>query len=120
MEYVRTVDFAAFPAGERGEQRLVGREYGAQGCNIRCIQVPLGGGSPAGRHSHVFEQIYYIISGTMDLEIAGEQLTAGPGSTVFIPAGVPHRNWNGGTNVVVHLALMVPEPEPGQPISQPA
>ena len=38
-----------------------------------------------------------ILGGTMSLEIEGQPYTAGPGTLVVFPAGVPHRNWNGGT-----------------------
>lgn len=123
MEYLRQVDFAAFAAAgaqERLTQGLLDRESGGKECTINCVRVPPGGGSPAGRHTHVFEQIYYIVSGTMDLEIGGQQFKAGPGTLVYLPVGVPHRNWNGGTEQVVHLAMMVPSPAPGQPIAIPA
>ncbi len=118
MEYVHQINFGGFKLDERSEQLLHGREIGGQGCNIRCIQVPPGGGSPAGRHVHTFEQIYYIISGVMDLEVDGKEFKVGPGSLVYLPLGVPHRNWNGSNEPVVHLALMVPEPAPGEPISR--
>ena len=118
MEHVRQIDLAAFKPGERGEQLLHGRESGGAGCNIRCIQVPPGGGSPAGRHVHTFEQIYYIISGEMEIEIESKEFKAGPGCLIYLPLGVPHRNWNAGTEPVIHLALMVPEPAPGEPIAR--
>lgn len=118
MEYIRPIDFKAFPTGERAAQLLAGRETGATACSVRCIQVPPGSGSPDGRHTHVFEKFFYIISGTMDLEIDGREYKAGPGAVVYVPGGVPHRNWNGGTETVLHLAVFMPEPEPGQPVAQ--
>lgn len=122
MEYVRQVDFAAFAAAgpsQRGTQTLLDPASGASHCTIHCIQTPAGGGSPAGRHSHAVDQIYYILSGTMTLEIAGQEYEAGPGALVVMPAGVPHRNWNASAEPVVHLAFNVPLPDPTQPFAVP-
>ncbi|MCX6021944.1 MAG: cupin domain-containing protein [Chloroflexi bacterium] len=117
MEYLQPVDFAAFIAepGARKEQSLLSIET----AGIRMLHVPPGGGSPAGRHKHRVEQIFYIISGVMDFEIDGDLCQAGPGTLVHLPKGVPHRNWNGGTEPVVHLALWVPNLEPGETVAIP-
>ena len=70
-------------------------------------------------HTHVVDQIFYILSGTMSLEIEGTAYEAGPGTLVFFPAGVPHRNWNGGAEPTVHLAINVPMPDPKVPFAIP-
>ena len=44
-----------------------------------------------------YHQVFYILSGTMSLQIEGTEYQAGPGTLVFFPAGVPHRNWNAGS-----------------------
>jgi mannose-6-phosphate isomerase-like protein (cupin superfamily) len=121
VEYVRYVDFdgLAAQAPARATQFLLDHDNGAKtgACIVRCMNVPPGEGSPAGMHIHHFEQIYYILSGVMDMEIAGKLMQAGPNSVVYIPAEVPHKNWNGGKEAVVHLALLTPAPAPGDPIS---
>jgi mannose-6-phosphate isomerase-like protein (cupin superfamily) len=122
MEYVRTVDAAALAkAGpdERVSQWLLDHTSGGQHCSINWIKTPAGGGSPAGMHTHVVDQIFYILSGTMSLEIEGRQYEAGPGSLVVFPAGVPHRNWNGGSEPTVHLAINAPLPDPNVPFAHP-
>jgi len=111
MEYVRQVDFASVDkAGpnDRFSQALFDHKSGAQTCTINYIKTPAGGGSPAGMHTHKVDQIFYILSGTMSLEIEGKEYQAGPGSLVVFPAGVPHRNWNGGGEPTVHLAFNTP------------
>lgn len=123
MDYIRTIDFAALAAAgpnERVDQALLVAENGATACRIRCIKTPPGGGSPEGLHTHAGEQIFYIVSGVMNLTVAGEEFTAGPGALVVFPAGVPHRNWNGGTEPTVHLAIDVPLPDPSLPFARPA
>lgn len=123
MEYLRQVDFAMFAAagpGERPIQSLLDIDSGSERCRIRYIQQPPGGRSPSGRHTHVEEQIYYIVSGTMDFEIERKFYQAGPGTLVVLPAGVPHENWNSGSEPVAHLTIDVPAPDPAQTFAIPA
>jgi quercetin dioxygenase-like cupin family protein len=121
MEYVRTVDpaaVAATPAGERFSQWLLNHESGARTCSVNYIVTPAGGGSPAGTHVHAVDQIFYILGGVMNLEIEGSEYLAPAGSLVVFPAGVPHRNWNGGTEPTIHLAFNTPLPDPKVPFAQ--
>jgi mannose-6-phosphate isomerase-like protein (cupin superfamily) len=122
LEYVSRVDFAEFKAKptERITQALVSSGLDLKSCAINCIQTPAGGGSPAGFHTHAVDQIFYILEGVMGIEIAGVEQEVGPGSLIVFPAGVPHRNWNGGTQPTVHLAINTPTPDPNVPFAQPA
>ncbi|TAK22880.1 MAG: cupin domain-containing protein [Chloroflexota bacterium] len=118
MNYLRAVDFAAFAAKPgRVSQPLLDATNGATTCSINCIKTPPGEGSPAGMHTHVVDQVFYVLSGLMSLEIAGVQCQAGPGTLVVFPAGVPHRNWNAGTDPTAHLAINVPLPDPAVPFA---
>jgi quercetin dioxygenase-like cupin family protein len=118
MEYLRQLDsdgLAASPG--RFTQVLLGRESGATTCEVHCIKTPVGDGSPAGLHTHPFDQVFYVMAGTMSLEIDGAPHEAGPGTLVVFPAGVPHRNWNAGAEPTVHLAVNVPLPDPDVPFA---
>jgi mannose-6-phosphate isomerase-like protein (cupin superfamily) len=122
MEYVRKVDESALAAAgpeKRFSQFLLDHTSGAKHCSINWIRTPAGGGSPAGMHTHVVDQIFYILEGTMNLEIEGKEYAAGPGTLVVFPAGVPHRNWNGGSEATVHLAFNTPMPDPAMPFANP-
>ena len=121
MEYVRTVDFAAIEKSgvdERLTQNLFDHTSGAKTCTISCIKTPAGGGSPAGMHFHDIDQIFYILSGTMSIEIEGKQYDCSPGSLIVFPAGVRHRNWNGSNEPTVHLAFNTPLPDPSVPFAK--
>ena len=120
MEYVRKVDFAGLAAvDERVTHALLDHDSGATTCSVNCIKTPPGDGSPAGMHTHVVDQLFYILDGTMSLEIEGQPYTAGPGTLVVFPAGVPHRNWNGGAEPTIHLAFNTPLPSPDEPFARP-
>jgi len=121
MEYVRKVDFTAIEnssADERQVQKLFDHDSGAKNCSINCIKTPAGGGSPAGMHIHTVDQIFYILKGTMSIEIESVKYDCGPGSLIIFPAGVPHRNWNNGSEPTVHLAVNTPLPDPDVPFSR--
>jgi mannose-6-phosphate isomerase-like protein (cupin superfamily) len=121
MEYVRTVDFAAIDKSgpdERLTQPLLDHTSGATTCTIDCIKTPVGGGSPAGMHVHDVDQIFYILRGTMSVEIQGEQYDCPPGSLIVFPAGVRHRNWNDGSEPTVHLAFNTPLPDVRLPFAR--
>ena len=120
MEYLRRVDFAQLMAVEgRVTQPLLDWDSGATSCSVNCIKTPPGQGSPAGMHTHVVDQLFYVLSGTMSLEINGHAYAADPGTLVVFPAGVPHRNWNGGAEATVHLAFNTPLPSADEPFARP-
>ena len=119
VDYVRKVDFSALEASkERHTQALLERAMGATSVSINCIKTPAGEGSPAGLHVHDVDQVFYVLGGVMNLEIEGKEYEAGAGTMGYFPAGVPHRNWNAGTEPTVHLAIQVPSPDPGVPFSR--
>lgn len=117
MEYVQKVDFSASEnagADERFNQNLLALKNGSKNCEINYISTPAGGGSPAGMHTHDVDQTFYILSGTMSIEIEGTEYKCGPGSCIHFPAGVPHRNWNDGPERTIHLAINTPSPDPNK------
>ena len=108
MEYVRKIDFELLEtAPGRIVTRLLQKSLGEGQSDVSCIKTPPGDGSSAGLHSHVFDQVFYVIGGTMNLEIDGEHFVAEAGSIVFFPAGIKHRNWNAGDVPSMHLSLQI-------------
>jgi mannose-6-phosphate isomerase-like protein (cupin superfamily) len=74
------------------------------------------GGHAADLHVHESDQIYYVVEGEMQVELGGSRYRAGADSLVFIPAGLPHRNWNEGPGTEFHFEIIVPSARPGQPL----
>ncbi len=108
MEYVRKIDFDQLAQAEgRIVQRLLQKSLGEGQSDVSIIKTPPGDGSSAGLHSHVLDQIFYVISGTMNLEIDGQESVAGAGSVIFFPAGIKHRNWNTGNVPSMHLSFQI-------------
>jgi quercetin dioxygenase-like cupin family protein len=121
--YLRRVDFAAFEAlavDQRHSQKLLDRTSGGERVGVSLIRTPAGKGSPEGLHTHDFEQVFYVLSGEMNIEIDGEVFRAPAGSLIRFPEGAPHRNWNDpGAEDTLHLSVNVPAPLPGQPAAKP-
>ncbi len=118
MENIRTVDFAALRASaDRYTQRLLDRASGGTSCQVSCIKTPPRSGSPEGLHTHDVDQLFYVLEGTMSIEVEGRTSEAGPGSLIVFPAGVPHRNWNAGQEATVHLSIAAPMPDADAPFA---
>ena len=74
------------------------------------------GGCGPGLHYHHSDQLYYLIRGNMTIQLGSEVDKIGPGTFVFIPAGLAHCNWNEGPGSETHLEMMIPAPMPGSQI----
>ncbi|MBI4590342.1 MAG: cupin domain-containing protein [Candidatus Rokubacteria bacterium] len=50
-------------------------------------------GAHAAAHKHPHEQIFWMLSGTMEFRLGTEKKTCGPGDVAVIPPGVEHEAW---------------------------
>jgi quercetin dioxygenase-like cupin family protein len=87
------------------------------GCNTMAVRLAeLDPGVPGTQwHIHEFDQFYFVLEGLLMVEVANKRFAVEPLSLVALPAGIPHRNWNGGDRVERHVAILVPEPARGVP-----
>jgi quercetin dioxygenase-like cupin family protein len=61
-------------------------------------------------HIHPFDQLYFVLEGTLTIDVADEHHEVPPRHLVVLPAGVPHQNRNDGTITERHVAILVPAP----------
>jgi quercetin dioxygenase-like cupin family protein len=116
MQYVRAVDFAAFPANAFHSQRLADASTGLDSCICLSTRVPPGTGTTSGLHTHPSDQLYYVLRGRMHARVGDATYVVEPGHLVIIPAGTPHWNWNEGADDELHFELIVPPPPAGSPL----
>lgn len=57
--------------------------------------VDLAPGAVIPSHSHPHEQVTTVISGSLEMTLAGETQRCGPGAVAVIPAGTAHSVVNG-------------------------
>lgn len=50
-------------------------------------------GAHSAAHAHPEEQLFWILSGKVELRIGGEKRTCGPGDMGVIPGGTEHEAW---------------------------
>jgi mannose-6-phosphate isomerase-like protein (cupin superfamily) len=113
FEVVRRLDESRFDPNAFSQVVLADRSTGLSTVSLGVFRVPAGAQGPM-LHMHRFDQIYYQISGSMELELGFQRYTVAPHTLVTIPAGMPHRNWNASsTEPEYHLNLRVPEPDSG-------
>ena len=73
---------------------------GAQGM---VVWWSMKGGAHAAAHQHPHEQLFWVISGTMDIRIGHERRACGPGAVGVIPGGVEHEAWFPGDCEVIDV-----------------
>jgi mannose-6-phosphate isomerase-like protein (cupin superfamily) len=69
------------------------------------------GGEPPPRHSHPFDQLSFLVQGTMEFDVDGERFVVGPGECLAIPADAPHTGRIIGDEVVLNVDVFAPARE---------
>jgi mannose-6-phosphate isomerase-like protein (cupin superfamily) len=117
MDYVRPIDWAHAQIQREGDYR--GQIlYTGESCVVIATKVPPHVDGPP-RHRHPSDQTYFVLQGQLNIELGREVKAAAPHSVVFIPAGLPHHNWNEGDEDEVHLEVIAPGVLPIQALASP-
>jgi len=106
VKYVRPVDFDS--AEITGDKDYKGKIlYSGETCVLVATQVPPGARGPE-NHVHPSDQLYFVTDGEVTIKLGKDVRKAAANSAIFIPAGVPHHNWNEGSETEVHLEVIAP------------
>src|SRR5215204_3930913 len=93
--------------GERLLFLETSRETGGEYVLVECTVQPSG--FVAAAHSHPYQsERFEIESGTVAFKLDGKEIVAGPGETVVVPAGSPHKFWNAGETEAVFVTEVRP------------
>jgi mannose-6-phosphate isomerase-like protein (cupin superfamily) len=52
------------------------------------------------------DEAWYVLEGTLRLQVGDAEVEAGAGAAVFVPRGTPHTYWNPGAGCVRYLLVM--------------
>ena len=61
-----------------------------------------------GQHQHDEDHVYYVLEGTLSVQLNDDWSDAAKGSTILIPGGTPHNFENRGSVPAVFMSLNVP------------
>jgi mannose-6-phosphate isomerase-like protein (cupin superfamily) len=89
-------------------QTLIGGASGSAACNLTIVERA-GGSARVPAHIQTYDQLFFVLEGTLEVEAALEPLHADADTLVVVPAGVPHRARN-GDGPSRELRLFLPEP----------
>jgi mannose-6-phosphate isomerase-like protein (cupin superfamily) len=109
MDFLRAVDFAAYDQHAYGAQFL----YVCESAIVIGSNVPAGAPAPS-HHVHAVDQVYYVVTGEMHVQLGRDTHVVGPETLVYIPAGTPHHNWNEGDVSEFHFEALAPSPPRNQ------
>ncbi len=70
----------------------IGRQY-ITGTGVMLARVLLKKGAHVPEHSHVNEQVLYILEGALKVAIEGRVMVVRAGEVLTIPPSVPHEAW---------------------------
>ena len=74
--------------GQMGQAQIL------SGVGLMVIWGEVDAGLEVPRHSHVNEQVTWILEGSVDYQVGdGLVTTCGPGTVIHIPPLVPHQSW---------------------------
>ena len=90
--------------GVAGFDASVKASRSSTGGNLTVIESHTKGGAPWHVHS-CEDEYFYVIEGKIIVHCGDEIYSAGPGSFVFLPRGIPHA-WNVGAEGVATLLMM--------------
>jgi mannose-6-phosphate isomerase-like protein (cupin superfamily) len=97
------------------EETLAGRTIGTQDGTFVVAEWADRGETSRERpiappHLHRSEdEAWYVLEGRLGLRVADEEVEAGQGGAVMVPAGVSHSYWNAGTGPARYLLVMGPQ-----------
>lgn len=62
----------------------------AVGENLHQIYVHLAAGAKLAEHTHVQEQVAFVVKGKLRLIVEGKPIDLGPGESYFLKSNIPH------------------------------
>ena len=90
----KLIDKSEWAPGERWQGEILGTQIGAGICLIFNDFDEVGGGPRL--HSHPYPETFIMRAGHALFTVGDEQISAGPGQVLTVPAGVPHKFENLG------------------------
>jgi quercetin dioxygenase-like cupin family protein len=95
-------------SGRGRSLRLVTPAIGSKNIDVHISVLDPGSGDGPFHFHSTTEEVIYVLSGTMRLELDDRVTTAGPGTCIWIAAGERHSAGNAGAGELRILEVKVP------------
>ena len=93
---------------------LAGQSAGSSASSFQVVEWTDPGGTTSRERPiaplhvhHADDECWYVLDGRLGFLVGSEEVEAGPGDAVFVPAGTPHAYWNGQDGPTRYL-LVIP------------
>lgn len=86
-------------------QWLISEEQGSENIYMRKFTIKPGGSMVYHKHSNT-EHVQYVLQGTIDVLMDGEEYKFDKGDAIFIPKNTPHSYENNGKIDAVFLCMI--------------
>jgi quercetin dioxygenase-like cupin family protein len=107
---VKLSDSDTLPAGNDREFRFVVQREPGSGNVTQFVGVIPPGRAPD--HSHVYDEVVYVLEGEGSLHIGDESHPIGPGTCMYLPPQVVHALENGSDRPMRVLGVFHPSGDP--------
>ena len=84
---------------------LVGADHGGAGVCILFVDAPPGDGPNL--HKHPYEEVFITLEGAATFVVDGDEILAGPGDILVVPAGASHAFTNSGEGQLRQIDIHV-------------
>jgi quercetin dioxygenase-like cupin family protein len=91
-------------------------DLSVRGSETLQARVDFAPGASFPRHKHPGDEIIYVLSGTLEYEVAGKLVTLKAGDVLFVPYGTVHAARDVGSTPAAELATYVLEK--GKPLTE--
>jgi quercetin dioxygenase-like cupin family protein len=92
----------------KSRQILNGKTHSGFLVDLHATEMPPGG-MPHPAHRHVHEEMFFVRTGTMEVNIEGRATRLGPGGVAYIASNELHGVRNVGTNTAEYFVLALGE-----------
>ncbi len=103
---IHKIDWNAVP-WEKVREGIERKAFSSNGATVALNRLQPG--HKPGPHSHMHEQIVYIMQGRMNLHVGDQVIEMGPGSLCVVPPNVTHYGMVQGDETVLNLDVFTPK-----------
>lgn len=108
IDYRELASSDSFP---HGTKYSVSDAVGAQNQSVSVIRFDPGEGGPLSYHDEPVEELYFVVEGSLEIQLDDDTFVADEGTAAFIPPGVAHRPRNDTEDAAVLLVVQAPPAE---------